>query len=123
VGRSRRRGRFGFQRRFRHARLPDRARRTVVVSGGGDSTSWQERPDTLVVVGSTTYNSRTYWSAAAFTSIDGDLAQADTATCSSPRRSTAPCSASRPATGGSRRPARCSTSTATSTRASGRSSS
>ena len=48
----------------------------VVVSGGGDLEVLPDASPTLVVVGSTTYNSRTFWSAAAFNNFDGDLAQA-----------------------------------------------
>jgi hypothetical protein len=48
----------------------------VVVSGGGDLDVLPGASPTLVVVGSTTYNSRTFWSAAAFNDFDGDLAQA-----------------------------------------------
>ena len=48
----------------------------VVVSGGGDLDVLAGDSPTLVVVGSTTYNSRTFWSAAAFNNFDGDLAQA-----------------------------------------------
>ncbi len=48
----------------------------VVVSGGGDLDVLPGASPTLVVVGSTTYNSRTFWSAAAFNSFEGDLAQA-----------------------------------------------
>ena len=48
----------------------------AVVSGGGDLDVLPGASPTLVVVGSTTYNSRTFWSAAAFNNFDGDLAQA-----------------------------------------------
>jgi hypothetical protein len=48
----------------------------VVVSGGGDLDVLPGASPTMVIVGSTTYNSRTYWSAAAFTGFEGDLAQA-----------------------------------------------
>ena len=48
----------------------------VVVSGGGDLDVLPGAAPTLVVVGSTTYNSRTFWSAAAFNNFEGDLAQA-----------------------------------------------
>ena len=50
---------------------------TVLVSGGGDLDVLPGADPTLVVVGSTTYNSRTYWSAAAFNAFEtGDLAGA-----------------------------------------------
>jgi hypothetical protein len=63
-------------RRFdmRGSQIPSSA---ALVSGGGDLDvlPGPEGP-TLVVVGSTTYNSRTFWSAAGFTGFAGDLAQA-----------------------------------------------
>ena len=51
-------------------------RATPVVSGGGDMAVFDEGTPSLVVVGSTTYNSRTFWSAAVFQGFDGDLAAA-----------------------------------------------
>ncbi len=48
----------------------------VVVSGGGDLDVLPGDVPALVIVGSTTYNSRTFWSAAVFNNFGGDLAQA-----------------------------------------------
>ena len=49
---------------------------TALVSGGGDLTVIEGDTPTLVIVGSTTYNSRTYWAAAAFNDFAGELDKA-----------------------------------------------
>ncbi|HET6551742.1 MAG TPA: hypothetical protein VFG79_24960 [Solirubrobacter sp.] len=49
----------------------------TVVSGGGDLDVLPGLTPALVVVGSTTYNSRTYWSAAVFDDLEGDLDAAE----------------------------------------------